>query len=444
MTQWSRREFLTRAGIVSGVALVAPGVLTSCSSGDTGTATPSSGGGSGSAAPAASLLTLLGITPAQALAGEAWKVGAVLPLSGGGEKSYGKSMVDAVNLAVADIAEAGGPKIELVIKDNGTANPQTSVTAVNELGAAGVGCMLSSLVNAFAAMNEGVAKYKILALDGGGGTASWNKGVPYFYGTRAVSPDDAWSGTAKYLKTAFPDKKTWAAVTWQLDPKLNEVDKQAAIARLKEAGLEFSGTYEYVPFGAQDYAAAIAKLKQANADYVMVTVYGSDPGVFASQAKAAGLTSQLVGFEFTDGGKQASRGTWDAGWLFAQDYFDAANPGSDLGRFFATRYKAKYGTDPDFYAANYYEGLLGLWELARRVKADGGDYTKGEQLLKALEAKPTLVSVYGGSGATAGTYTLDATSHSVSQRPIGVFDYRGGKVTPKAFFGPGGSDYRTA
>jgi hypothetical protein len=32
----------------------------------------------------------------------------------------------------------------------------------------------------------------------------------------------------------------------------------------------------------------------------------------------------------------------------------------------------------------------------------------------------------------------------VIKRQMGVFEYKGGKVTPKAFFGIGGEDYETA
>ena len=67
----------------------------------------------------------------------------------------------------------------------------------------------------------------------------------------------------------------------------------------------------------------------------------------------------------------------------------------------------------------------------------------GEALDKALQENLTVVSVYGGDESTIGTYTLDATTHSVIKREMGVFEYKGGKVTPKAFFGIGGSDYKT-
>lgn len=390
---------------------------------------------------ACNLLTLLGVDAADPLNGQTLKLGAVLPLSGGGEKAYGESMTKGIDLALEDIAASGGPNIELDVKDNGTANPELSVTAINELGEAGTPAILSSLVNSFAAMNDGLVEYDILALDGGGGTATWNKGAPYFYGTRAVSPDDTLVGMAEYLKGAYPDKKSYAVVTWQLDPELNEMDKAALTSTLEASGMEFSGV-EYVPFGGTDYASAIAKVKEANPDYVLVSIYGADPGIFASQAKAAGLESQMVGFEFTQGGLDASRGAWDEGWLFVQDYFNHESPDSDLGACFAANFQAKYGENPDFYAANYYEGLLGLWELAREVQANGGDYNSGADMLAALEADPTLVSVYGGDGATAGNYTLDAESHSVSERPIGVFEYKSGSVTPLASFGPGGSNYQ--
>ena len=55
-----------------------------------------------------------------------------------------------------------------------------------------------------------------------------------------------------------------------------------------------------------------------------------------------------------------------------------------------------------------------------------------------------MVSVYGGDEATVGTYTLDETTHSVIKREMGIFEYKGGEVTPMAFFGIDGEDYRTA
>ena len=104
-------------------------------------------------------------------------------------------------------------------------------------------------------------------------------------------------------------------------------------------------------------------------------------------------------------------------------------------------FSAEYGEDPDFYAANFYENAFVMWEVhaagARRAAAT----SRGDALDAALQENLTVVSVYGGDESTVGTYTLDPTTHSVIKREMGVFEYKDGAVTPKAFFGIGGADY---
>ena len=107
-------------------------------------------------------------------------------------------------------------------------------------------------------------------------------------------------------------------------------------------------------------------------------------------------------------------------------------------------FKAENGENPDFYAANFYENAFVMWEVMRRIwKKDPEAEITGEALDKALQENLTVVSVYGGDDSTIGTYTLDPKTHSVIKREMGVFEYKGGKVTPKAFFGIGGADYKT-
>jgi hypothetical protein len=81
----------------------------------------------------------------------------------------------------------------------------------------------------------------------------------------------------------------------------------------------------------------------------------------------------------------------------------------------------------------------------RRVwKTDPNAEITGDALQNALVTNLTLPSVYGGDATTIGTFTLDPNTHSVIKREMGVFEYKGGKVTPKAFFNIGGADYRSA
>jgi branched-chain amino acid transport system substrate-binding protein len=174
-------------------------------------------------------------------------------------------------------------------------------------------------------------------------------------------------------------------------------------------------------------------------------MYGQDPGFFMDQAQTAGLKATLFGFEFTPDGVSASKGAYDnAGWTFAYDYFDSNNPTSPWAKIFVDEFKKEYGEDPDFYAANFYENTFVMWEVIRRVLAKGGDINDGAQLDAALQENLTVPSVYGGDASTVGTYTLDPKTHSVIKRPMGVFTYKDKKVTPLAYFGIGGEDYKTA
>ena len=84
-----------------------------------------------------------------------------------------------------------------------------------------------------------------------------------------------------------------------------------------------------------------------------------------------------------------------------------------------------------------------MWEVIRRVLANGGDINDGAALEATLQENLTVVSVYGGDESTVGTYTLDPTTHSVIERGMGVFQYKDGGVTPMAFFGIDGVDYKT-
>ncbi len=119
-------------------------------------------------------------------------------------------------------------------------------------------------------------------------------------------------------------------------------------------------------------------------------------------------------------------------------------PISPLAKLFVSEFQKAYGGDlPDFYAANFYENALDLWEVIRRTLKAGGDIKSGVDLDKDLQTDLTLVSVYGGDATTVGTFTLDPTTHSVAKRTMGVFEYKGGKVTPKAFFGLDADGYKT-
>ena len=246
-----------------------------------------------------------------------------------------------------------------------------------------------------------------------------------------------------YLKETSPDLKTIGLSGWDVGEPSNTQIKEDILKIIADAGYEFNGLWELFPVSTTDYAAILTKIKANEPDILLAGMYGQDPGFFLDQAQTADLSAAIYGFEFTPDGVSASKGAYDTvGWTFAYDYFDAKNPISPLAKLFVSEFQREYGEDPDFYAANFYENVLVMWEVIRRVLAKDGDINDGTALDAALQENLTVVSVYGGSDTEVGTYTLDPTTHSVVKRPMGVFQYKDETVTPLAYYDIGGEGFR--
>jgi ABC-type branched-subunit amino acid transport system substrate-binding protein len=405
-----------------------------------GSATTSGGGGGGG-----DLVSLLGVEEASAGKGQTIELGAVLALTGTGS-FYGKTMSRGLDLAAKHIAELGGPTFKYTYFDHKSGDAPAGVQAMAEIVSKGIQAKFASYADDLGAMLTATAENKVFTLDGGGGTSNFAQGKPYFWGTRAITPNDPMPGLFKWTKETYPDAKTMGFLGWDIGEANNALIKTDILAKIKDGGYEHNGLYELVPVGGQDFSQVLPKIKANEPDILLVSIYGQDPGSFANQAATAGIKAPRIFFEFTPDGLNASKGTYDSdGYTFAYDYFDAKNPKSPLAKKFVEDFNADNGEDPDFYAANFYENAFVMWEVMRRIWAkDPKAAITGEALDKALQENLTVVSVYGGDDATIGTYTLDPKTHSVQKREMGVFEYKGGKVTPKAFFGIGGADYKTA
>src|SRR5436305_4510633 len=223
----TRRQVLTRLGAAGAAVALAPGVLAACggdNSSKSSTATTASGGGSattaagGSATTAASgaattaasggssgatptvadLATLLGVDAATAGKGMTIDAGAVLALTGTGSY-YGKTMSRGLDLAAKHIEAAGGPKINLLYYDHKSGDAAAGKAAITELGSKNVPAKFASYGDDLGVMLDGTAQYKIFTLDGGGGTSTFAQGKPYFWGTRAITPNDPMPGLFKWL-----------------------------------------------------------------------------------------------------------------------------------------------------------------------------------------------------------------------------------------------------
>ena len=139
---------------------------------------------------------LLGVDAATAGKGKTIDAGAVLALTGTGS-FYGKTMRRGLDLAAKHIEAAGGPKIKYIYLDHKSGDAAAGKAAITELGSKKIPAKFASYADDLGAMLDGTAQYKIFTLDGGGGTSIFAQGKPYFWGTRAITPNDPLPGLFK-------------------------------------------------------------------------------------------------------------------------------------------------------------------------------------------------------------------------------------------------------
>src|ERR1700754_1625272 len=107
----------------------------------------------------------------------------------------------------------------------------------------------ASYTDDLGAMLSSTAENKVFTLDGGGGTSIFGQAQPYFWGTRAITPNDPMPGLFKWLHETYPDSKTVGLVGWDVGEPNNTITKKDILAKIEAGGYQFNDLYELVPVG---------------------------------------------------------------------------------------------------------------------------------------------------------------------------------------------------
>ena len=252
---WNRRRVLKAIGVAGAALAIDPFVLAAC--GDDNDKSDTSKPNRTAAASndtGHQLAELLQIDPATAGQGITFEVGAVLALTGSGS-FYGKTMTRGIDLAVEHIKAAGGPSFAVKYYDHKSGDPAAGRQAVVELGEAGYPAKLASYADDLGAMLAGTAQYKIFTFDGGGGAPIYAQGQPYYWGTRAITPDDVLPGLFKWLAATQPGRKTVGLTGWDVGEPNNTTLKTTMLQKVEGAGYQPNGLWELFPIGTQDFSA---------------------------------------------------------------------------------------------------------------------------------------------------------------------------------------------
>lgn len=234
------------------------------------------------------LLTVIGTAHAQ----ETVKLGMVAELSGAGAPS-GTNWRDGIKVAVEEINADGGilgKKIELGEYDTQT-DPQVSRALVQKAIDEGAYAILGTIYSGSTMVNMLVAQQNSTPqFVGSESPAIVQKGNPFVFRTSSGAQKGIPALTSYFTDTLKAKK---VAVAW-INNEFGKGGHTVFLEEMQKAGIEVIAD---VPSeqAQTDYAADIAKLKQANPDAVFVYMNQEESARFLIEAKKQSLAMPLVG-----------------------------------------------------------------------------------------------------------------------------------------------------
>ncbi|WP_295703041.1 ABC transporter substrate-binding protein [Lapillicoccus sp.] len=413
----SRRRFLSGTAAVGGLA-----VLTACGGGTTSS-------GSGATIDTSKVDPGAG-KALQAIFGPGGKAGGsevtlsagmLLAITGQGS-FFGKVMSQGAKLAAAQIQSAQGITYDVHIADHKSGDVPTALTGTRQLITQN---NIKILQTSYGAPSEAIvpliAQNKLLSFNGGGSSPG-QVGKAFLWQTRMIFGDDPAPGALAWIAKTFPSAKKLAIVGTKENGVAGAKTIGPAVWNQLTGGSVVANEQHDV--GATEFSSIIARIKSASPDAILTFSFGDDVGYLVKQLREANVKVPIMGIEFTEQAAKVAGATYDT-YNFATDFYDPKNP-NPWNKVFVAGHNAMWGAAPEYYGANYYEEVFFVWELVRRVLANGGDGTDTTALQAALEKNPTFKSLYGGDEKTTGEVKFNPTDHTIS-KPMGVFKVAGGQ-----------------
>lgn len=281
----------------------------------------------------------------------------------------GSGMKQGAELAVEEINAAGGingRKVVLYPEDD-QANPAESVSALKRLiEEKGVLAVIGPIqATAMLAMSKINKEAGVVLLSP---TASapiiTKQGNPYMFRNCPTAP--VLSGNVAKYAVQTLGLKRFAIVTQNDDFGRTNGDAFAAAA--KELGATVVANESHLPDD-KDFKGQLIKIKAQRPDALFLTGFYAPGALVAKQAREIGLNVQLLATNpmaappyRTIGGKAVD------GTIFSAFYFPGAFTNKEAAEF-VTKWKKRFGAEPNVYHGPAYDDMLLIAEAIRRKGA---------------------------------------------------------------------------
>ncbi len=312
------------------------------------------------------------------------KIGVFGPMTGDAA-GYGQSLREAVEMVVADKNAKGGllgQKIQIVVGDD-AGKPEQAVSVAKRLASSdNVAIMLGSISSPASLAASQVAQQTQTAQIVISGTAQriTTQGNPWVF--RSAVPDTKIAGDlADFVNEKFAGKKKVAFL--YVNDDFGRGGIEGFKARAQKYGIEQVADEKYTR-GDLDFTAQLARIKNANPDFVVEWSRYAEGALIAKQRLQAGIGAPFLGSDGAAHPKYLELGTPSVNGIYYATHFSPSTvSGNKTGEAFIEKVKSTLKKDPDFVHAQAFDAITAA--IAAIEKAGSTDKTKIRDALRTVD-----------------------------------------------------------
>ncbi|MCQ2596499.1 MAG: ABC transporter substrate-binding protein [Treponema sp.] len=307
-------------------------------------------------------------------------IGGIFPLSGG-VAVYGVECKKGIDLAIEEINAAGGVLGQnlVLISEDDEGNPDKTVNAFTKLTTKNkVKLVIGSLTSGCTkAITTRAQASKIIQIAPAATAADITDAGNYIFRTCFIDPFQGTVG-GKFSAENLGCKN--AAILYDIGNDYSVGLTDNFVAAFEKAGGKIVAKESYAT-NDKDFNAQITKIKNANPDVVYLPDYYGTVALIAKQLRAQGINTPIVGADGWDG-LHENAGDEVLNGFYSNHY--AADSTDPAVVKYVTNFKAKYGTEPNSFAALGYDSV---YLLKDAIETAGGakDVAKVRAALEAAD-----------------------------------------------------------
>ncbi len=322
---------------------------------------------------------------------QTFKLGSSGPLTGDAA-IYGMAVVQGAELAVNEI-NASDSKIKFEFqKQDDEADGEKSVNAYNTMMDWGMQVLVGpTTTGASIAVADACYNDRTFMLTPSASSTDVTAGKDNVFQVCFTDPNQG-VGAADYMAEHFADAKI--AVIYRNDDAYSQGIRDTFVKEAGDKGLSVVYEGTFTNDTASDFSVQLTGAQNAGADLVFLPIYYQPASMIFSQAKAMGYAPTFFGVDGMDGiltmpGFDPSL----AEGLMLMTPFSAT---VDSNKAFVEAYTAAYGTEPNQFAADAYDGVY-IVKQALEAAGCTADMSN-EEICDALVKVMTTISYTGLTG----------------------------------------------